>query len=380
VATYLFQEQALSAGGASFADALIAAYAGHSRPRCLCLPEGVPMYVARLGSRCILKRMPCTGYLHAPHCTSYDMPPGMSGLDLRVGTAIAENPVTGITSLKLGFALSKREARPGERSVDGKVRDKGCYDTGLTLRGLLHYLWDQAGLTQWQPGFAGRRSWSTVRKRILLASEGMVARGHILRDCLYIPEVFTASRRNEIAERRAVHWMRLSQTRRIDHPLWLLLGELKDLRAARCGFRAAIKHVPDLPFAMSHKLYECVRRFADELLLWGAASDMHLVMLGTFALDETRRPTIEELSLMPTTAQWIPVEDMLDLQLVERLLASGRRFRKGLRNNDSPRGSLPAVALLDTEGPTDHDIPAEQMHAHRVGASPTGDTRPEAKG
>jgi hypothetical protein len=258
------------------------------------------MYVARLRSRCILKRMPCTGCLHAPHCNSYEVPPGMLGLDPLVGTAITENPLTGITSLKLGFALSKREVRPGEPSLGDKARNKGDHDTGLTLRDLLHYLWDQAGLTQWQPGFTGRRSWSTVRKRILLASEGMVARGHVLRDWLYIPEVFTASRRSEIAERRAVHWMKLSQTRRTDRPLWLLLGEVKDLRAARCGFKAVIKHVPDLSFAMSHELNECVgRRFADELLLWGAANDMHLILLATFALDERSLPMIEELKMSP---------------------------------------------------------------------------------
>jgi hypothetical protein len=43
--------------------------------------------------------------------------------------------------------------------------------------------------------------------------------------------------------------------------------------------------------------------------------------------------------------------------LVERLLKSGMRFRKGLRYNDSARGPLPRAALLDTEGPTDHADP-----------------------
>jgi hypothetical protein len=281
----------------------------------------------------------------------------MSGLDPLVGTAITENPVTGITSLKLGFAMSKREPGPGELSLNGRAMNKRSHDTGLTLRGLLHYLWDQAGLTHWQPGFAGRRSWSTVRKRILMASEGMVARGHALCDWLYIPEVFTASRRGEIAERRAAYWMRSSRTRHTDHPLWLMLGELKDLSAPRRGCKAVIKHLPDLSFAMSGELYECVkRRFGNELLLWGTGGDMHLVVLATFARDRERRPTIEELTLMPTTAQWIPVEDTFDLQLVERLLKSGRRFRKGLRYNDSARGPLPRAALLDTEGPTDRAI------------------------
>jgi hypothetical protein len=350
VATYLFQGRALSVAAASFADALAAAYAGRYRPRCLCLPEGVPMYVTHLGRRHILKRMPLTGHLHARHCTSHELPPGIAGLDSLVDTAITENPVTGITTLKLGFALSKRAPRAGEPPFEGKTIAARRHDTGLTLRGLLHYLWDQAELTRWQPSFAGRRSWGTVRKRILLASESLVARGHALSDWLYLPEVFTASRRSDIAERRDAQWARSSRTRRTDYVLWLLLGELKDLHASRNGFKAVIKHVPDLPFAMSPELYEGIgRRFAEELALWEAAHDMHLIVLATFALDQRGIPGVEELSLMPTTAEWIPVRDTTDLQFVKRLLASGRRFRVDLRfNSTAPGSSLPRTALLDT--------------------------------
>jgi hypothetical protein len=109
---------------------------------------------------------------------------------------------------------------------------------------------------------------------------------------------------------------------------------------------------------MSGELYECVRRrFANELSLWGTGRDMHQVVLATFARERESRPTIEELTLMPTTAQWIPVEDASDLQLVERLLKSGTRFRKDLRYNDSARGPLPRAVLLDTAGPTDYADP-----------------------
>ncbi len=79
------------------------------------------MYVAHLGRRHILKRMPLTGHLHASHCASHELPPGMAGPDSPVGTAISENPVTGITTLKLGFALSKRAPRLGEPLPAGKT-------------------------------------------------------------------------------------------------------------------------------------------------------------------------------------------------------------------------------------------------------------------
>src|ERR1035438_7984384 len=35
--------------------------------------------------------------------------------------------------------------------------------TRLTLRGLLHYLWDESKLSHWTPEMEGKRSWFTVR-------------------------------------------------------------------------------------------------------------------------------------------------------------------------------------------------------------------------
>ena len=48
------------------------------RPGCACNPSqdgGVPMYVARIGDRYYLKRMPGTGPEHAPGCGSWSPPP-----------------------------------------------------------------------------------------------------------------------------------------------------------------------------------------------------------------------------------------------------------------------------------------------------------------
>ena len=61
------------------------------------------------------------------------------------------------------------------------------------------------------------------------------------------------------------------------------------------------------------------------------------------------RPTIEELSLMPVTSQWLPVEDSFEEQLVEMLVRAGRSFVKGLRYN-MPPGQLLASAILTDAG------------------------------
>lgn len=149
--TYLIGGLQFKAGSHGFAEAISQAYAIHHRPQCMCLrsgdSRGVEMYVARLGDGFIIKRMPSTGSQHAPDCPSYEPLADFSGLGQVLGSAITEDPATGETALKLDFSLSRvagRSAMPMADSSNDSVATDG---TRLSLRGLLHYLWDQAELT-----------------------------------------------------------------------------------------------------------------------------------------------------------------------------------------------------------------------------------------
>jgi len=46
------------------------------------------MYIAKVGNRYIVKRMPDTGQLHSPDCDSYEPPAELSGLGEVLGSAI----------------------------------------------------------------------------------------------------------------------------------------------------------------------------------------------------------------------------------------------------------------------------------------------------
>ena len=146
-------------GSRGFAEAIADAHAAHQRPRCMCLVDGAEMYVARLGDGYIVKRMPDTGRRHAPDCPSYEPPAEFSGLGQVLGSAITEDPATGETTLKLDFALARLPGRSTMPPAGGESDSVSSAGTRLSLRGLLHYLWDQAELTRWHPGFAGKRSW-----------------------------------------------------------------------------------------------------------------------------------------------------------------------------------------------------------------------------
>jgi Protein of unknown function (DUF1173) len=355
---YLVNGRRLTTDAPEFADAIAAAHALQVRPRCLCANEdgidGVEMYVARLAGThagYIVKRMPNTGSHHAHDCPSYEPPTDTSGLGQVLGSAICEDPATGETTLKLDFPMSKivgRSTAPTRGVERDSVTSTG---TKLSLRGLLHYLWDHAELTRWQPGFAGKRTWGTVRKHLLQAADNKVARGDSLRSRLYIPEVFAIDQREVLNARRMAQWSPAFAAPGQPQHLMLLIAEVKEILPARYGFKAVIKHLPDQAFALDEQLYRRLgRRFESELAVWGAAEDIHMIIIATFGIEPSGIPTIVELSLMPVTRQWLPVENGFEQQLIDRLVAEGRSFVKGLRYNLAADSALASATLTDCEG------------------------------
>lgn len=335
-----------------FADAIATAHAERSRPRCLCIDGGVEMYVARLagsGDGYIVKRMPETGSQHATDCPSYEPPAELSGLGQMLGSAICEDPQTGLTTLKLDFPLSKHPGRhhmpPSATGGDSAASD----GTRLSLRGLLHYLWDQAGLTRWHPGFEGKRNWATVRRHLLQAAEPMRVGGTGLHTRLYVPEPFAVEARDAINARRLAQWQPAMATPGKPQNLMVLIGEVKEIVPARYGFKATVKHVPDHGFRIDEVLYRRLnRRFEAELDLWGASADLRMIIIATFGLSSAGAARIGELSLMPVTRHWLPVTTVFEQQLVERLVAEARVFVRALSYCLTDAGG-PVALLLDCE-------------------------------
>ncbi len=350
-AVYEIAGRRFEVGARGFADAVAEAHAAHQRPRCMCLVEGVEMYVARLGDGYIVKRMPDTGSHHAPDCPSYEPPAEFSGLGQVLGSAITEDPATGETTLKLDFPLTKMPGRSTIPPVGGEGDSVSSTGNKLSLRGLLHYLWDQAELTRWHPGFVGKRTWATVRRHLLHAAEHKLARGDALRDRLYVPEAFSIEERDAINVRRLAQWQTAASAPGKAQHLMLLICEVKEIVPARYGFKAIVKHMPDQAFAIDEPLYRRLgRRFEAELTLWGASDDIHMVMIATFGVSGAGVPAIHELSLMPVTRQWLPVDDGFEKQLLDRLVGESRAFVKGLHYNLGKKDRIASAALTDCEG------------------------------
>ena len=353
-APFLIGGRRVEAATATFSQEIAWAHARGRRPLCLCVPGGVEMYVARLAGTSgsfVVKRMPDTGHLHAPDCPSYEPPPDTSGLGQVLGSAIIEDLATGETTLKLDFPLVKFPGRSTiqPQSLAGdSVESKG---TRLSLRSLLHYLWDQAELTRWHPGFLGKRTWATVRRHLLKAAAYRIAHGVPLRSRLYIPEPFSVEHRDAINARRVLQWSHATELPGMPQHLMLLIGELKDIARARYGFKAIVKHLPDLSFTLDEGSYRRLcARFGPALAMWSDLQDVHMLMIATFSVSPAGTPAIVESSLMPATSQWVPLEDEFEKQLIDRLVSEGRSFIKGLRYNLGAGSALACATLTDCEG------------------------------
>lgn len=122
----------------------------------------------------------------------------------------------------------------------------------------------------------------------------------------------------------------------------------KEIVPSRYGHKAILKHIPDQAFALDEPLYRRLGRcFEQELSAWGTDGDLHLLMIATFRVDHAGVPILVELSLMLASAQWLPVEDGWEKQLVGALVRNGRCFIKSLRYNEAPNQPLVTASLLD---------------------------------
>lgn len=284
-AAYDIDSQRLDVQAPGFAQAIARAHAMQLRPRCMCQPGGVETYVAKINGGYVVKRMPETGNQHAASCPHFEPSADANGFGPLLGTAIRENPATGLTALRVDFAMSRLPPRQAASPTAMHTLPTASGGAKLSLHQLLLYLWHEAGLTRWQPSFAGKRNWATVRWRLLQAARSKLIGGRPLRDRLFVPEPFTVEHRDEIALRRVAAWSTARSSGPGSRQLMLLIGELKEIAPALCGFRAVVKHMPDQAFVLDERLYRQVtRRLQPALELWNAADDVRMMVIATFAI------------------------------------------------------------------------------------------------
>ncbi len=356
--TYLINGNNIDKSNSDFEDVLFLAHKNKVRPLCLCQNPGVSMYIANIGDNYIIKRMPNTGHLHHTDCESFEFPAGLSGRGDVENKAIKEDSITGITSLKFDFSLSKISRKQAEAVAKGKEQSSIKNNpTKLSIRSLLHYLYEEAGLNKWSPKMKNKRNWFVIRKYLLQAAQHKSVKNNKLSTLLLIPEVFKVEQKDTISVHRKQFLSKLK-----NNQAGIIIGEVKNIQPSRFGHKMLIKHMPDMPVYMEKNVYDRIQKnFAVEFSVFEEYEETHLLSICAFFVTASGNVMIDTVSFMVVDQNWIPFESIEEKELISRLVNAERFFIKGLRYNLTSSDAMACMLITDTkEGPTAlYMIPAD---------------------
>ncbi|WP_027686741.1 DUF1173 domain-containing protein [Rhizobium leguminosarum] len=342
---FLIGEQAFDEDAPELPSRLEHAYAQRLRPFCRCQDPPLAMYIAHVDDLYVIKRMPLSGHSHHPACPSYEPPYELSGLGSLIGSAIHID-ASGKAALKLDFPLTKNGVRNtpalSTHASETALRNE---TKKLSLRAVLHYLWEAGELTEWRSSWTGKRGWGRVRASLVNAALQMTAQGGPLSDILFVPEVFHQEDSEGIATRRAAALAGAHASGPGPRKLMVTVAEVKDFAAARGSRKIVVRHLP-FPFIIEEGTWKRLgARYETELELWRSSEDFHLIIIATFGISDAGIASIEEIAMMVVNENWIPFESIHEQHLLARLSRLKRKSVKGLRFNLSREQPVVSVTL-----------------------------------
>lgn len=348
---YFIQGQTYWDADPQLQDALARVYDSPERPRCLCVQGGVEMYVAR-HRLFILKRMPNTGAQHHPTCPSFESEPQQSGLGELMGEAIIEHSPDSV-ELRVDFPLARTCIR-GRRAAaiePGDPSEVTATRRRMSLRALMHFLFERAGFNRWTPAMEGKRNQGVLHKYLTEAADDVKTKGLPLSERLYVPEPFSEATQAQTAKRRREKLAILhADQESAQFKMALVLGEYKGSESTAYGRRVWLRHMPDAPLMVDAKTWGRIER------VYGAifescdadtASKPRIVMAALIYARREHTYQIDAASLMLTNEQWIPLNAMYEIDLIRTLIEHKRRFIKPLQYDASSAAGFPNALLLD---------------------------------
>jgi hypothetical protein len=308
------------------------------------------MYIAK-HRLFVVKRMPETGGLHSPICPSYEPDPQVSGLGELTGTAVI-NRSPECVELRVDFPLARA---PGRTMGSRERRAPGDVSTSqrrMSLRAVMHFLFERAGLNRWYPAMAGKRNQGVLHKYLTEAAEEVMTKGLRLSERLYVPEPFREATYEQTDERRRRKLAVLGSADNAQQfKMALVLGEFKGSEAADIGRKIWIKHMPGAPLLIDTTAWERIVR-AYEGVFQARAADtgrkLRVVIGAVIYAKAEHIYQVDTASLMLTTDQWIPIAGLHEIDLISALVEQKRRFIKPLRYDAKNAAVFPNALLLDS--------------------------------
>jgi putative component of membrane protein insertase Oxa1/YidC/SpoIIIJ protein YidD len=347
--------QRLSIKGAEYEDgdpglqaALARVYGRPDHPKCLCVPGGVEMVVARYAEY-VLKRFPDSGPRHHPMCPSYDVEASESGRGELLGSAITEHSAAG-WEIRTKFPLTRVPGRAVVRGATGTPTEVKAGAKAASMLALLHELWERAGFNRWYPAMRGKRSWGVIRAHLLAEASRAKTKNQRLSDAMLLAEPFDKQRAAaQQAVRRELLVALGSPMGDVQHRLLIVVGELKEAEESALGIRLRLKHMSEVALLVDAPTWARTKQaFDTQLRVHESDDSTRLIVAGLVYSPADQTYALDQLTFMLTTASWIPIEDGNDNELVKRLTEQGRRFLRPLRYDSKRWGAFANAKLLDT--------------------------------
>lgn len=297
------------------------------RPRCMCQPGGVEMYVGRRGQVYYLSRMPGSGFLHADHCASVEDNTLLSGALSYAPGAILEGS-DGTLQLAANLDRRERQAEP---------------ITEVSIDGLLDFLMEQANLNRVQTGEESR-TWSIVREKLIAASQAITVGTVPLSAVLFLPDRYVRERSaNELAACEAKI--------RAAHGGALILAPLKELRLTTYSWQVVLKHLPGLRLWASKEAAEQMEaRWAAPY--FNANPEYALCLVVAKPARREGNYTVTNMAVLATDANYFPCRSHREAEVAAELIAEGHPVLRPLRFDRDPGLVLADFAVLDGDNPT----------------------------
>ncbi len=315
---------------------------------CLCRRGfDLPLYTARRFDRFVLARWPGSGAGHATGCDHFDAPDDLTGLAQVRGAAIVDDSESGESSLKVGFPLTRGPARNAPTALTNDKPVVKSTGQKLTMRGLLHYLWDRSELTHWHPLMANKRNWFVVRRALLEAAAVCKVKQQVMNDVLFIPETYRSEDAKEWSARKRAA---LARVKASPDNMMVVIGEVREVREIDHQVKVIVRHNGEESFDMDADMSRrFLKRFSDELALWRRTQNKgHLILAASFCRRKTGLLDLVEVTVMPVTETWLPYESVEEEQLLVEAVMRRRRFVKGMRVNLEKDVPIASIVLKDT--------------------------------
>lgn len=374
----------------TFQSELKAAKAIYGSVLCGCQLEPLKLVVRERTGKLFLAAWPDQAAAHALDCPFYS--DSRNGA-VEYGTGAIQRDGA-VTHLKLHHPMRQVRARPpvdprpsGEVSRNATGLTADIRREKLHLWGLLHYLWEEAALNRWVPGW--HRDWGFTRYLLRRAAQTTMVEGKPLLQHLYIPPVWNAKKRDEIQ----AHWASFTAPLILNHrrtasvDSGFVIGTVRSLEPSDYGHVLKLHHHAER-FYIDSTLSDMLARYSRRG--WAAAKHLeapgadaekpYVVAAMRVEASHSGRMTVVEAALMRVSPRFIPVNSSFEDKLARVLVDEGRMFVRPL-HYDNHTLALPDFILMDAHGIRDtQDKPVPEVALYVYGASipPQQKTRIEA--